>query len=154
MWPIIFTTNNQFCLYHPMRSGLSKCTDPPLTTRKRGGVYFKLLGFRDISGRRLKPSDIGAMTQFCLKIATKNSTVCDKWTKIPDELWGALGHHDWLECLICLSVQVDSSLEHFIHTEVVQTDRKVVVEAVDCEKDLLLCPSMDILQFVDMVDER
>ena len=107
MWPIIFVANDQFCLYYSMRSGLSKCTNPPFATSESGRVYFELLGFRDISGRRLKPKDIGAMSQFCLKITAKNSTVCDKWAKISDELWGTLGHQDWLKCFVNLSVHVD-----------------------------------------------
>ena len=107
MWPIIFVVNDQFCLYYSMRSCLSKCTNPPLATGESGRVYFELFGFWDISGRRFKPKDIGAMSQFCLKITAKNSTVIDKWTKISDELWGALGHQDWLKCFVGLSVHMD-----------------------------------------------
>lgn len=40
-----------------------------------------------------------------------------------------------------------------MHTGVVQIDRKRFVEAVDCEKNLRLSPFIDILQFVDTIDE-
>jgi len=40
-----------------------------------------------------------------------------------------------------------------MHTGVVQTDRKRFAKAVDCEEKLQLSPFMDILQFIDTIDE-